>query len=257
MSRGPPRMDITPFVDMLRTGLSSLRGRIERLFPSLRRDMQLIVTGLNGAGKSTLLRQLHLGEVQQLPVAISFTVECIWHEKVSIRSWDVGGTDKIRPLYRNFFDGAHAVVFVVNASNQEQLPHAKREIERLMAEPELADVKLIVLVLHKQHGRAAISGAAETHLQMMQADDASLNQVMQVLNLDEITHDWGAFRVELGLPTDAASTASGVWEAFEWLEQRLQQRSREPRRWIRGTSGYEWSDKTYSASPSDSSTGER
>jgi len=187
-----------------------------------------------------MLSQLHLSEVQQLPVAIGFTVECIWHERVSIRSWDVGGSDKLRPLYRHFFDGAHAVLFVVDAGDPEQLPRAKREIDHLMAEPELAEAKLVVLAVNKRHGTAATSRAA---------DALTLHQVVQAMDLESArTRDWSAFCVELGQPSDIASMANGVWEAFEWLEQRLQPIYRKPTsRWLRGPSGCNWSDRAFGA----------
>jgi len=55
------------------------------------------------AGKSTILYKLQLGEVVVTIPTIGFNVETVRFGRNSFTMWDVGGQDKIRPLWRYYF----------------------------------------------------------------------------------------------------------------------------------------------------------
>ena len=59
--------------------------------------------GLDAAGKTTILYKLNLGEVVTTIPTIGFIVETVQHKNVSFTVWDVGGQDKIRPLWRHYY----------------------------------------------------------------------------------------------------------------------------------------------------------
>lgn len=61
------------------------------------------VVGLDAAGKTTILYKLKLGEVVTTIPTIGFNVETVDYKNVSFTVWDVGGQDKIRPLWRHYF----------------------------------------------------------------------------------------------------------------------------------------------------------
>lgn len=75
------------------------------------------MVGLDAAGKTTILYKLKLGEivttiptigmyfvglgrVQRL-TRTGFNVETVEYKNISFTVWDVGGQDKIRPLWRH------------------------------------------------------------------------------------------------------------------------------------------------------------
>jgi hypothetical protein len=55
-------------------------------------------------GKTTILYKMKMGELVTTIPTIGFNVESIQYQNVSFTVWDVGGQDKIRPLWRHYFD---------------------------------------------------------------------------------------------------------------------------------------------------------
>ena len=60
-------------------------------------------SGLDAAGKTTILYKLKLGEIVTTIPTIGFNVETVEYKNISFTVWDVGGQDKIRPLWRHYF----------------------------------------------------------------------------------------------------------------------------------------------------------
>jgi len=58
--------------------------------------------GLDAAGKTTILYKLKLGEIVTTIPTIGFNVETVEYKNISFTVWDVGGQDKIRPLWRHY-----------------------------------------------------------------------------------------------------------------------------------------------------------
>lgn len=65
--------------------------------------MFCVSVGLDAAGKTTILYKLKLGEVVTTIPTIGFNVETVEYKNISFTVWDVGGQDKIRPLWRHYF----------------------------------------------------------------------------------------------------------------------------------------------------------
>ena len=58
---------------------------------------------MDAAGKTTILYKLKLGEIVTTIPTIGFNVETVEYKNISFTVWDVGGQDKIRPLWRHYF----------------------------------------------------------------------------------------------------------------------------------------------------------
>merc|ERR1712226_1037887 len=67
--------------------------------------MRILMVGLDAAGKTTILYKLKLGEVVTTIPTIGFNVETVEYKNLSFTVWDVGGQDKIRPLWRHYYQG--------------------------------------------------------------------------------------------------------------------------------------------------------
>lgn len=78
--------------------ISSLLGR---LFGN--KAVRILMVGLDAAGKTTILYKLKLGEIVTTIPTIGFNVETVEYKNISFTVWDVGGQDKIRPLWRYYF----------------------------------------------------------------------------------------------------------------------------------------------------------
>jgi ADP-ribosylation factor protein 1/Arf/Sar family protein len=58
--------------------------------------------------------------------------------------WDVGGQDKIRPLWRHYFQNTQGIIFVVDSNDRDRVPEAREELQRMLNEDELRDALLLV-----------------------------------------------------------------------------------------------------------------
>ena len=66
-----------------------------------KKDVRILMVGLDAAGKTTILYKLKLGEIVTTIPTIGFNVETVEYKNISFTVWDVGGQDKIRPLWRH------------------------------------------------------------------------------------------------------------------------------------------------------------
>ena len=58
--------------------------------------------------------------------------------------WDVGGQDKIRPLWRHYFQNTQGIIFVVDSNDRDRIVEAREELQRMLNEDELRDAILLV-----------------------------------------------------------------------------------------------------------------
>ena len=68
-----------------------------------KKEMRILMVGLDAAGKTTILYKLKLGEIVTTIPTIGFNVETVEYKNISFTVWDVGGQDKIRPLWRHYY----------------------------------------------------------------------------------------------------------------------------------------------------------
>ena len=68
----------------------------------------MLMLGLDSAGKTTILYKLKLGKapVTTIPT-VGFNVETLSYKNVKLNVWDVGGQDKIRPLWSHYYSGTY------------------------------------------------------------------------------------------------------------------------------------------------------
>merc|ERR1711976_822966 len=95
------------------------------------------MVGLNAAGKTTILYKLKLGEIVTTVPTIAFTV------------WDVGGQDKIRPLWRHYYANTQGLIYVVDSSDNERIQESREELHKMLSEDELRDA-IVLIFANKQ-----------------------------------------------------------------------------------------------------------
>lgn len=57
---------------------------------------------------------------------------------------DVGGQDKIRPLWRHYFQNTQGLIFVIDSNDRERITEAQEELNRMLGEDELREAVLLV-----------------------------------------------------------------------------------------------------------------
>ena len=113
-------------------------------FYSSTKDIRILMVGLDAAGKTTILYKLKLGENVTTIPTIGFNVETVEYKNINFTVWDVGGQDKIRPLWRHYYNNTQAVIFVVDCNDRDRIAEARDELSRMLGEDELQDAVLLV-----------------------------------------------------------------------------------------------------------------
>ncbi|XP_044900320.1 ADP-ribosylation factor 2 isoform X2 [Felis catus] len=130
--------------------------------------------------------------------AAGFNVETVEYKNISFTVWDVGGQDKIRPLWRHYFQNTQGLIFVVDSNDRERVNEAREELTRMLAEDELRDAVLLVFV-NKQDLPNAMNAAEIT-------DKLGLHSLRQ--------RNWY-------IQATCATSGDGLYEGLDWLSNQL------------------------------------
>lgn len=169
---------------------------MERLFG--KQEMRILMVGLDAAGKTTILYKLKLGEVVTTIPTIGFNVETVDYKNISFTVWDVGGQDKIRPLWRHYYQNTQGLIFVVDSNDRDRVQAARQELHKMINEDELRDAVILVFA-NKQDLPNAMTAA----------------EVTDKLGLHEMkTRNWY-------IQATCATTGDGLYEGLDWLSATL------------------------------------
>jgi small GTP-binding protein len=177
----------------------TVSGLFNRLFG--KKQMRILMVGLDAAGKTTILYKLKLGEIVTTIPTIGFNVETVEYKNISFTVWDVGGQDKIRPLWRHYFQNTQGLIFVVDSNDRERVAEAQDELCKMLQEDELRDAALLVFA-NKQDLPNAMNAAEIT-------EKLGLNQLRQ--------RTWY-------IQGTCATQGQGLYEGLDWLSVELSKR---------------------------------
>ncbi|KAG8036975.1 hypothetical protein G9C98_004297 [Cotesia typhae] len=88
------------------------------------KEMRILMLGLDAAGKTTILYKLKFGQSVTTIPTVGFNVETVTYRNVKFNVWDVGGQDKIRPLWRHYYTGTQGLIFVVDCADRDRIDEA-------------------------------------------------------------------------------------------------------------------------------------
>jgi len=121
------------------------------------KQMRILMLGLDSAGKTTILYKLKLNNcdtVNTIPT-VGFNVESVSYKNVKFNVWDVGGQDKIRPLWRHYYTGTQGLIFVVDSADTDRIDEARQELHRIINDREMKDAVILVFA-NKQDQKHAL-----------------------------------------------------------------------------------------------------
>ena len=194
-------------------------------------EKRILMVGLDAAGKTTILYKLKLGEVMTRILArsytphahalsnptntpihsqvmttiptIGFNVETVDYKKLKMTIWDVGGQDRIRQLWRHYYHGTNAVIFVLDSNDRDRIDVAKQELHKLIQEEELRGAALLVFA-NKQD----------------LPNSMSTSECVDKLGLHGLNQQ--AWYVQ----SSSAVSGDGLYEGLDWLQQTLAEGAR-------------------------------
>lgn len=116
----------------------------------------------------------------------------------------MGGQDKIRPLWRHYYQNTQGLIFVVDSNDRDRVEDAKAELDKLLSEDELREATLLVFA-NKQDLPRAMTPA-------------------------EITDKLGLHSLrgrEWFIQATCATTGDGLYEGLDWLSATLSKARRD------------------------------
>ena len=112
--------------------------------------------------------------------------------------WDVGGQDKIRPLWRHYFQNTQGLIFVVDSNDRDRIGEANEELQKMLREDELRDATLLVF--------------------------ANKQDLPNAMSVSEITDKLGLHSLgsrKWYIQATCATTGDGLYEGLDWLSSAL------------------------------------
>lgn len=136
-------------------------------------------------------------------LCLGFNVETVEYKNISFTVWDVGGQDKIRPLWRHYYQNTQGLIFVVDSNDADRIDAARDELHRMLNEDELRDAVLLVFA-NKQDLPNAMSAAEMT----------------DKLGLHGLRPSYRQWYIQ----ACCATTGDGLYEGLDWLSATLVKR---------------------------------
>mmetsp|Transcript_23934 Transcript_23934/g.40661 ORF Transcript_23934/g.40661 Transcript_23934/m.40661 type:complete len:181 (-) Transcript_23934:35-577(-) len=164
------------------------------------KEYRILMLGLDAAGKTTILYKLKVGEVITTIPTVGFNVETVEYRNLKFTVWDVGGQSKLRPLWRHYYVGTEALIFVFDSNDPDRTELAKEELHQLLSDDNMRNAVVLVF-----------------------ANKQDLPQAMDAADLGHKL-ELGRLRQKWYIQPCCAVTGSGLYEGLDWLAGALQKK---------------------------------
>jgi len=108
------------------------------------KNAKLLFLGLDNAGKSTLLHMMKSDKMATVCPTLHPHCEELMIHNVRCRTYDLGGHETARVLWKNYAALVDAVLFIVDASDSTRFGEAREELSKLFKEEALQGVPFVV-----------------------------------------------------------------------------------------------------------------
>ncbi|NXQ90742.1 ARF5 factor, partial [Nyctibius grandis] len=142
-----------------------------------------------------------LGEIVTTIPTIGFNVETVEYKNICFTVWDVGGQDKIRPLWRHYFQNTQGLIFVVDSHDRERVQESADELQKMLQEDELRDAVLLVF-----------------------ANKQDMPNAMAVSELTDKLGPQGLRSRAWYVQATCATQGTGLYDGLDWLSHELAKR---------------------------------
>ena len=157
----------------------------------------ILMLGLDSAGKTSILYQLKLNSLVNTIPTIGFNVETVNYKSLNLTIWDVGGQEKIRPLWRHYYNNVDVIIFVIDSNDIGRISEAKKELHLLVSEDQLQNCIILIY-----SNKIDLPNSMNHHL------------LAEQLTLHSIKQKWFIQPI-------SATQNIGITEGLEWIQSTL------------------------------------
>ncbi|KAL3310571.1 hypothetical protein Ciccas_010861 [Cichlidogyrus casuarinus] len=171
-------------------------SRLSDMFNFGGQQRRVLLLGLDAAGKTTILYKMKLDENVTTIPTIGFNVEeiNIPNCNVNFCVWDIGGQERLRPLWKHYFRASAGLIFVIDSADRERIPEAKDELHAVLNDSEMRGVPVVVLANKQDLGDACST--------------SELTSLLKLSDLKNTGHDWY-------VQPCVATVGQGLYEGFK------------------------------------------
>ena len=173
-------------------------GAFMRRFSSTT-PVRMLILGLDAAGKTTILYKLKLNETVNTIPTIGFNVETLTYKNLEFNCWDVGGQDKLRPLWQHYFDGSQGLIYVVDSNDANRIAEAVESLHTVLNDEALRGVPVLVY-----------------------ANKMDLPNALTVPQISERLGLVGLRDRKWQVQASNATRGDGLYEGMDWLAKNIQ-----------------------------------
>ena len=112
-------------------------------YKTFKKNPNILILGLDNAGKTTLLKCLTEEEIKITEPTKGVNVKSIIYNGFTINVTDIGGQKEIRQYWNYYYEGVDALIFVVDASDDERIAECNDQLKKLLVEEKLAKVPIL------------------------------------------------------------------------------------------------------------------
>ncbi|KAK6056312.1 ADP-ribosylation factor family protein [Cooperia oncophora] len=109
-------------------------------------EMELTLVGLQNSGKTTFVNVIASGQfTEDMIPTVGFNMRKITKGNVTIKLWDIGGQPRFRSMWERYCRGVNAIVFMVDAADEDKLEASRNELMQLLDKAQLDAIPVLVL----------------------------------------------------------------------------------------------------------------
>ncbi|XP_070301630.1 ADP-ribosylation factor-like protein 8B-A isoform X1 [Salvelinus sp. IW2-2015] len=126
----------------------TLINRLLDWFKSLfwKEEMELTLVGLQYSGKTTFVNVIASGQFSEDMIpTVGFNMRKVTKGNVTIKIWDIGGQPRFRSMWERYCRGVNAIVYMVDAADNEKVEASRNELHNLLDKPQLQGIPVLVL----------------------------------------------------------------------------------------------------------------
>ncbi|WVO18030.1 hypothetical protein L204_105728 [Cryptococcus depauperatus] len=227
-----------------------------------REEYSVVIIGLDNAGKTTMLEKIKTMynptpgmPPEKIGPTVGQNIGKISLPSTTLHFYDLGGQRDIRSIWEKYYDECHAVVFVLDATDQARLSETWEVFDEVLNSPRLLNLPLLLLA-NKQDSPTSLSvaeiresfeawqrslsnresdssaqaaeykGKGKGKAPMRNADDSVQGQQLETSARKSNEWDDGGAKAERMASLDvmgaSALEGTGIRDAVNWLYIRVQ-----------------------------------
>ncbi|XP_033101242.1 ADP-ribosylation factor-like protein 15 [Anneissia japonica] len=114
--------------------------------PVSRPEFAAVCLGLSNVGKTTILTNLCGEDESSIVPTVGFSIKAVGFNDAILNIKELGGAENIRQYWNRYYDGAEAVVFVIDsASAEDNMQQIADEMKAALCHNHLKGLPLLVL----------------------------------------------------------------------------------------------------------------